>query len=112
MLEMLVQDEPLRAHYYVIPAEIPTGMKIDRISFEKLPSDWRNRTALERLQTIGTEWTTQLSTAVLAVPSAVVPAEINYLLNPKHPRFAKISIGEPQELVTDLRLIKTKPFAE
>jgi RES domain-containing protein len=112
MLEMLVQDEPLRAHYYVIPAEIPTGMKIDRISFEELPSDWRNRTALERLRTIGTEWATQQSSAVLAVPSAVVPAEINYLLNPKHPSFVKISIGEPQELVTDLRLIKTKPFAE
>ena len=46
------------------------------------------------------------------MPSAVVPAEFNYLLNPKHPSFSKISIGEPQELVTDLRLIKTKPFAE
>ena len=112
MLEMLVQDEPLHAHYYVIPAEIPKGMKIDRISFDKLPSDWRSRTALERLRTIGTEWATQLSSAVLAVPSAVVPAEFNYLLNPKHPSFTKISIGEPQELVTDLRLIKTNPLTE
>ncbi len=110
MLEMLVQDEPLRARYFMIPAEIPTGMKIDRISFDQLPSDWRDHTALQRLRTIGTEWATRLSSAVLTVPSAVVPAETNYLLNPKHPDFAKISIGEPQELVTDLRLIKTKPF--
>jgi len=112
MLEMLVQDEPLRARYIMIPAGIPTGMKIDRVSFEQLPSNWRNRTALERLRTIGTEWATQLSSAVLAVPSAVVPAETNYMLNPKHPDFAKISIGEPQELVTDLRLIKIKPLGE
>ena len=63
--------------------------------------------ALERLRTIGTEWATQLSSSILAVPSAVVTVETNYLLNPKHPDFVKISIGEPQELVTDLRLIKT-----
>ena len=112
MLEMLVQDEPLRARYIMIPAGVPTGIKIDRVNFEQLPSDWRDHTALEQLRTIGTEWATQLSSAVLAVPSAVVPAETNYLLNPKHPDFAKISIGEPQELVTDLRLIKTKPFGK
>ena len=28
MLEMLVQDEPLRARYVIIPAHIPKGLKI------------------------------------------------------------------------------------
>ena len=112
MLEMLVQDEPLRARYFMIPAEIPTDMKIDRVSVDQLPFDWRDRVALEHLRRIGTEWATQLFSPVLAVPSTVVPAETNYLLNPQHPRFEKISIGEPQELLTDLRLIKTKPFVE
>ncbi len=110
MLEMLVQDEPLRAHYFMISAEIPPGLKIDHVNIDQLPPDWREHSALERLRAIGTEWATQLSSAVLAVPSAVVPAETNYLLNPKHPGFAKISMGEPQELVTDLRLIKNKRF--
>ena len=108
MLEMLVQDEPLRARYFVIPAEVPTDMKIDRVNFDLLPSDWRDHTALEQLRTVGTEWAMQLSSAVLAVPSAVVPAETNYLLNPKHPGFSRILIGKPQELITNLRLIKTK----
>ncbi len=107
MLEMLLQDEPLRARYFMIPAEIPTGMKIDRANFGSLPSDWRDHTALERLRTIGTEWAAQLSSAVLAVPSAVVPAEANYLLNPKHPGFARVLSGKPQELVTDLRPVGT-----
>ena len=39
MLEILVQDEPLRARYVMIPAEIPTGIKIDRISPDQLPAD-------------------------------------------------------------------------
>jgi hypothetical protein len=34
----------------------------------------------------------------------VIPAETNYLLNPLHPQFARIEIGEAEELVTDLRL--------
>lgn len=110
MLEMLVQDEPLRACYYVIPADIPTGIKIDRITFDQLPADWRNRKALEQLRTIGSDWAVKQSGAVLQVPSAVVPAEVNYLLNVKHPDFAGISIGQPRELVTDLRLIKGKPI--
>ena len=106
MLEMLVQDQPLRARYVVIPAEIPADMKIERVDFDRLPPDWRDHPAPERLRTIGTEWAARLSSAVLAVPSAIVPAETNYLLNPKHPAFSKIVIGEPQELITDLRLIK------
>lgn len=106
MLEMLVQDDPLRARYVMIRATIPRGVKIERVAPEILPADWRELAARERLQAIGTAWAKQLSSAVLAVPSAVIPAESNYLLNPLHPAFAKIEIGEPRTFVTDLRLIK------
>ena len=46
------------------------------------------------------------SPAVLAVPSAVIPAETNYLLNPLHPDFRRIKIGTARRFETDLRLIK------
>jgi RES domain-containing protein len=45
---------------------------------------------------------------VLAAPSAVIPAETNYLLNPLHAQFGRIEIGEAEELVTDLRLLSRK----
>lgn len=44
--------------------------------------------------------------AVLAVPSAVIPVETNYLLNPLHPQFRRIKIGKAQKFETDLRLLK------
>lgn len=110
MLEMLVQDQPLRARYVMIPAEIPSGMKIERVVLEQLPPRWREPVALASLHTIGSGWAERLSSAILAVPSAVIPAETNYLLNPLHPGFNKISIGKPQELVTDLRLTKPDQF--
>jgi len=40
------------------------------------------------------------------VPSAVVPAESNYLLNPLHPDFKRVKVGKPATVKTDLRLIK------
>lgn len=106
MLEMLVQDEPLRARYVMIPATLPKGMKVERIVPEQLPTDWRSLAARQQLQALGSDWARRRSSAVLAVPSAVIPSETNYLLNPLHPSFAKLEIGKPEDFVTDLRLIR------
>jgi RES domain-containing protein len=106
VLEMLVQDTPLRARYVMIPAILPDKLKIERISPDQLPADWRNFAARSQLQAIGTAWAIRRSSAVLAVPSAVIPDEINYLLNPLHRSFHRIRIGVPRELITDLRLIE------
>ncbi len=105
MLEMLVQDEPLRAQYVMIQANIPKGVRVERVSKEMLPAGWRELSAREQLQAIGTAWARQRSSAVLAVPTAVIPAEFNYLLNPLHPAFAKVEIGKPRDFITDLRLV-------
>jgi len=106
MLEMLVQDQPLRARYMMIEARIPSAVTIDRVRVGDLPSDWREIGARERLQVIGAEWARKGTAAVLAVPSAIVPAESNYLLNPLHSDFKRIRIGKPSAVETDLRLIK------
>lgn len=106
MLELLVQDEPLRARYVMIPAAVPKNLKIERITPGQLPADWRSPAARDALQAIGGAWARRRSGAVLAVPSAVIPSETNYLLNPLHPSFGRIEIGEAQEFVTDLRLMK------
>ena len=106
MLEMLVQDEPLRARYVMVPATLPKNLKIERVIPDQLPADWRDLGARERLQAIGSDWARRRSSAVLAVPSVVIPTETNYLLNPLHPAFARIDIGEAEVFVTDLRLIR------
>ena len=106
MLEMLVQDQPLRARYMMIEARLPSAVAIDRVRVDDLPSDWREIGARGKLQAIGADWARKGSTAVFAVPSAIVPAEANYLLNPLHPDFRRIKIGKPSTVETDLRLIK------
>lgn len=106
LLELMVQDEPLRAHYVLIPAYLPDDLPQTRIDADQLPADWRTLGARQALRSLGLAWLENARTAVLSVPSAVVPAERNYLLNPRHPDFARIVIGEPQSLLTDTRLLR------
>lgn len=106
MLEMLVQDEPLRARYVMIEGRIPDRVKIERVKVEDLPANWRTIAAREALQAIGSEWARKRAAAVFAVPSAIIPDETNYLLNPLHPDFRRIKVGKPRKFETDLRLVK------
>ena len=56
-------------------------------------------------QSIGDRWLESARSAVLRVPSVVVPAESNYLLNPHHADFDRIEIAAPEVLRVDPRLI-------
>ena len=55
---------------------------------------------------IADRWLNEKRTAVLVVPSAVVPQENNYLLNPEHPDFEKIAITTPEPFTFDSRMWK------
>ncbi|MDP2823102.1 MAG: hypothetical protein Q8O52_10570 [Sulfuritalea sp.] len=35
---MLVQDDPLRARYIMIPATLPKNLKIERVTADQLPA--------------------------------------------------------------------------
>ncbi len=108
MVEMLVQDDPLAARYVVIPAILPEGLRIEQVDPRKLPADWRSPRRLEFTRAIGAAWAASRRTVVLAVPSAVVPGDTNYMLNPRHPEFRRVRTGKPSLLVTDVRLIKNR----
>lgn len=103
-LELLVQDGNLLANYVMIPVSIPPRLKIERVYPDDLPEFWRDPESREHLQQIGADWAKRRSSAVLAVPSAVIPMETNYLLNPLHQSFPKLKIGDAKAFETDLRL--------
>jgi RES domain-containing protein len=70
-----------------------------------LPEDWSAAVAPVGLRRFGDAWARNRVSAVLRVPSAVTLVEFNYLLNPEHPDFASIDIGEPRPFSLDLRLV-------
>lgn len=73
---------------------------------ENLPPDWFTYPAPLSTRNLGSAWAKSRASAVLAVPSVIVPSEKNYLLNPNHPDFKRISIGAPQDFSFDPRLLK------
>ncbi|MEI7837288.1 MAG: RES family NAD+ phosphorylase [Planctomycetota bacterium] len=60
-------------------------------------------------QRIGDAWLAGATSAVLQVASALVPMDWNYLLNPAHPDFRRITIGSATPISLDPRLVKTPP---
>ncbi len=77
---------------------------VERLDPSMLPSGWRSNPAPSRTQTIGDAWAAERRSAVLVVPSTIVPVESNYLLNPDHPDFHRIAIGEPEPFDLDPRV--------
>jgi RES domain-containing protein len=89
-----------------IPADIPEDVAVGTVDIAKLPRNWRAYPAPEALKDIATAWVKESSTAVLAVPSVVIPSEQNYLLNPRHRDFRRVRIQKAIPFEFDPRLWK------
>ena len=107
-MEMLVHldDDSLLLEYSFVAAEIPKNLVMPVADFRPLSPDWSLSPAPLAGQRIGDEWTRGSVSAVLEVPTSVVPRGKNYLLNPAHPDYHKIAVGEPEKFVFDERLAK------
>jgi len=104
-LELLVhlQSSQLLLSYSAVPASFD-AKSVEAVDPGRLPRGWRRYPASPALQQIGDHWAAELRSAVLQVPSAIVPDERNFLLNPAHPDFRKIRIGPPAPFAYDARL--------
>lgn len=90
--------------YVAIPVDVDKKL-IDVYSVDLLPEGWNLDPVPFALRNIGDQWCRSETSPVLAIPSAVVPLEKNYLINPSHPDFGKIQIGDPIPIPIDSRLL-------
>ena len=107
VLEMLVHLDrsAALASYLLIPCEFDEAL-VTAVDIGQLPSGWRNSPAPSALAVIGDAWRARGATPVLAVPSALIEHERNYLLNPAHADFSRIAIGSAQPFSLDSRLAR------
>lgn len=89
-----------------IAADIPNTLRVHALEVADLPEGWRSIPAPEELRSLGAAWAASLDTAVFAVPSALVPQERNYILNPAHRDFTHIVVGAPESFTFDPRMWK------
>jgi RES domain-containing protein len=87
----------------VLSIKIPDDY-IDIFDIKKLPKDWNsypyNNFTIEE----GTKWLISFNNLILKIPSAVIPEENIFLINPRHSETGKIEIINKQYFKPDHRL--------
>lgn len=106
ILEKLVHTdtEDLPDDQVLIMVQIPDEVAIDTIPLTAVPSTW-TAPLDPSCMALGDAWLQRTQTAVLRVPSAIVPEESNYLINPLHPDAGKITIKDIRPFHFDERLV-------
>ncbi len=110
VLEYLVHvDRDLApADLVSIVATIPPGLRVDAVDLRHVPKSlkhWQAASDQEPLQRLGSDWVRKRTSAVLRVPSALIPVECNYLLNPAHPDVTRITWADPVPFSLDPRFL-------
>jgi RES domain-containing protein len=83
-LEVFVHSESTDIPLVCVSAIIPDTTPILEITTDLLPANWQEVSAYPVLQEIGLKWLQAMEYPVLKVPSAIIPVEYNYLINPEH----------------------------
>jgi RES domain-containing protein len=96
-------SEDLPTDRFYVEIDIPDNIEIATLSIDQLPQNWDAKPPILETQFIGDDFVFQKNAAVLKVPSAIVPAEFNYLINPNHPDAAKIKVLSTQRFQFDNR---------
>jgi RES domain-containing protein len=92
--------------YDMITINIPDNIKISEIIGKNLPKSWKTFPQSSMARKIGNEFIMQNKFLVMKVPSAVVPGDYNYLINPRHPDFSRIEIIKREPYEFDERFFK------
>lgn len=96
--------ENLPDSYQLLQIKVPESVVISELKESSLGPDWRED--LETTRAIGDAWLMASDSAMLAVPSAIVPHTQNYLINPSHRDTRKIKIHAHASFPFDFRLFK------
>jgi len=106
-LELLVHTEDISTiylNYSVIPVDFDEGL-VQSLKPSSLPSGWDAPEPIPETQMLGDAWIVGGASLLLQVPSVVTPGEVNYLVNPLHPDFPRLSFGTPVGFEPDSRLL-------
>ncbi len=109
-LELLVHIDNRRAlqEHCAVPVSFDEGLVL-HVNRGDLPEDWTSPGAIPKTQALGDAWVGSNASVLLAVPSAVIPQELNFLFNPEHSQAVSLTLGEPQPFRFDPCLLKPRP---
>lgn len=71
---------------------------------EDLPGNWKDFPAPASAKNLGSRLLQQNKYCVIKIPSCIIEAEYNYLLNPLHPNSKQIKLIDVKDFVYDVRI--------
>jgi RES domain-containing protein len=106
LLETLVHLQSLvfLGSYALVGLRFPEEL-LETLDSSKLPANWRDYPAPLDVQGIGDRWAAGARSLALSVPSVIVPSARNFLINPMHPDFERVTIDPAEPFDFDLRLL-------
>jgi len=108
VLEVLVHAERpqlLRDSFVMLSAEVDDTL-VRTLDVSALPARWNELGDMTIGQRIGDTWFDKQVSAALRVPSVILRGQFNVLLNPEHPDWAQVDLGEPEPFMFDPRLAR------
>lgn len=106
-LEILVHAdlEDLPDDLVCVSAHIPDNVNVYELHISNLPKNWRDiDPAPLALATTGKNWIEKREFLLMSIPSVVIPSERNFIINPEHAEFHKLSDFKIQSFEIDPRL--------
>ncbi|MFC6999664.1 RES family NAD+ phosphorylase [Rufibacter roseus] len=95
----------LGGRFTIMVLEVPNKASVTVVSQKDLPKSWKVESHYALTQPIGSAWYQKGESLLLQVPSAIVPAENNFVLNARHPEFAQVQIIAREPFEYDHRFI-------
>lgn len=88
-----IDDAGLPLNRYLVELLVPDDVWNARrtLSIATLPATWSAIPVAAGSVTVGSEWLASYTTALMAVPSVIVPEEFNVLVNPAHPDSQRVT---------------------
>ena len=97
----------LPSDYLMMSVRIPDDLEIASLTVGELPDNWNTFPHPLSTRRIGDAFVLEAERVVLKIPSAVTPGDFNYLINPKHPDFPRITVESLERFPLDRRLFKS-----
>ncbi len=92
--------------YMMVTIHIPDDLAIQEISEGDLPRNWNAFPHPSSTQKLGDHFILESKYCVAKIASVVTKGDFNYLLNPNHKDFKRISISEIEKFPFDRRIFK------
>jgi RES domain-containing protein len=93
-----------RIRFSIIRVDFDRAL-VETLAPSALPPNWKSEPPGPATKQLGDAWAKSARSAILAVPSVIIPSGLNYILNPAHTDYSKISFGKPKVFTFDPRLL-------